>query len=111
MPAINDEASTNDLVETRAIKKVFGQGSYGLSCSSTKAATGHLLGAAGSLEAALSCLAIRDGYIPPTANLEDQDPECDLDYTAMQGKSRNVKVAASLSFGFGGPIGAIVFGE
>lgn len=99
----------NDLIETRAIKKVFAKRSYKISLSSTKASTGHLLGAAGSVEAGLACLALRDGFVPPTVHLEADDPECDLDYTPVKGKKRRIDVAASLSFGFGGPIGAVVF--
>lgn len=99
----------NDLIETRAIKKSFGKKSYNLSLSSTKASTGHLLGAAGSVEAAVCCLAIRDQFVPPTAHLEISDPECDLDYTPQIGKSKKIQSALSLSFGFGGSIGAALF--
>lgn len=98
----------NDLSETRAIKDVFGEKGYDLSLSSTKASTGHLLGAAGSVETAITCLALRDSFVPPTLNLEEQDPECDLDYTPLKGKNKRINLAANLSFGFGGPIGAIV---
>jgi len=98
----------NDIIETKAVKKVFGKSVKGLSLSSTKASTGHLLGASGSLEAAITCLAIRDQFVPPTVNLNHSDPRCDLDYTANKGKSKKINIAASLSFGFGGPIGAIL---
>ncbi|MBI2119358.1 MAG: beta-ketoacyl-[acyl-carrier-protein] synthase family protein [Elusimicrobia bacterium] len=101
----------NDLTETRAIKTVFKKKAYALSLSSTKSATGHLLGASGSVEAGISCLSIRDHFIPPTLNLENADPECDLDYTAKQGKQKEIDCALSLSFGFGGPIGAILFSK
>ena len=98
----------NDLIETRAMKKVFGKKCYELSSSSTKSSTGHLLGSAGSVEAGLSCLAIRDQFIPPTANLEQRDPECDLDYTPLKGRLKAIRHALSISFGFGGPISAII---
>lgn len=101
----------NDWVETKAIKKCFKEKSYNLSLSSTKASTGHLLGASGSVEAAISCLAIRDQFVPPTLNLEIPDPECDLDYTPFIGKKKEIKTALSLSFGFGGHIGALIFGR
>ncbi|OGR78974.1 MAG: hypothetical protein A3I11_00760 [Elusimicrobia bacterium RIFCSPLOWO2_02_FULL_39_32] len=101
----------NDLTETRAIKTVFKKKAYTLSLSSTKSATGHLLGASASVEAGISCLSIRDNFVPPTLNLESADPECDLDYTAKQGKQKEIDCALSLSFGFGGPIGAILFSK
>lgn len=99
----------NDRVETRAIKKVLGTSAYSLSLSSTKASTGHLLGAAASVEAAVCCLALRDNFVPPTAHLESPDPECDLDYTPQSGKEKKIRSAVSLSFGFGGSIGIIAF--
>ena len=89
----------NDRIETEALKKVFGKKAYGITCSSTKSATGHLLGAAGSVEAALTCLAMRDGFAPPTTNLEEGDPECDLDYTPVKGRSMNIRSAISISSG------------
>lgn len=101
--------AVNDPVETLAVKKVFNGSAARTSFSSTKASTGHLLGAAGSLEAALCCLALRDQFAPPTAGLEQPDPTCDLDYTPASGKKRPVSAALSLSFGFGGPIGAVIF--
>ena len=101
----------NDLVETRALRKVFGGKADGLACSSTKSSTGHLLGAAAAVEAALCCLAIRDGFVPPTVNLESQDRECDLDCTPNKGRPKEISAALSLSFGFGGPIGAIILGK
>jgi len=92
-----------DICETKAIKKSFGNWSKeGLVVSSTKSMTGHLLGAAGGVEI-LACInAIRDGVIPPTINLEDQDPECDLDYCANIAREVEIKAALSNSFGFGG---------
>jgi 3-oxoacyl-[acyl-carrier-protein] synthase II len=92
----------NDLNETKAIKAVFGSHAAGVSVSSTKGATGHMLGAAGSVEFILSTLAIRDNVVPPTINYETPDPECDLDYTPNRAVRRRVDVALSNSFGFGG---------
>ena len=92
-----------DICESKAIKKTFGSwAKEGLVVSSTKSMTGHLLGAAGGVEI-LACInAIRDGVIPPTINLENQDPECDLDYCANTAREVEVRVALSNSFGFGG---------
>jgi 3-oxoacyl-[acyl-carrier-protein] synthase II len=91
-----------DLAETRAIKSVLGDHAYKASISSTKSMTGHLLGGAGSVEMAACALAIRDGVIPPTINLDNPDKECDLDYTPNVAKERKVRVAVNNSFGFGG---------
>ncbi|MGA1847500.1 beta-ketoacyl-ACP synthase II [Deferribacter abyssi] len=92
----------NDAIETKAIKTVFGKHAYKLMVSSTKSMTGHLLGAAGSVEAAYCALAIKNGVIPPTINLDEPDPECDLDYVPNKPKSAKIKYALSNSFGFGG---------
>jgi 3-oxoacyl-[acyl-carrier-protein] synthase II len=92
----------NDLNETRAIKAVFGEHAYSLHVSSTKSATGHTLGAAGGLEFAFCTLAVRDGMIPPTINYRTPDPECDLNYVPNVAIKRDVDVALSNSFGFGG---------
>ncbi len=92
----------NDLNETKAIKAVFGSHAAGVNVSSTKGATGHMLGAAGSVEAILCALAIQHNKIPPTINYETPDPECDLDYTPNKPFARRVDVALSNSFGFGG---------
>jgi 3-oxoacyl-[acyl-carrier-protein] synthase II len=92
----------NDQNETRAIKAVFGEHAYTLNVSSTKSATGHTLGAAGGIEFALCTLAIRDGMVPPTINYRTPDPECDLNYTVNQAVQRDIEVAISNSFGFGG---------
>ena len=92
----------NDPNESRAIKAVFGEHAHVLSVSSTKSATGHMLGAAGVVEFIACALAIRDGLIPPTINYETPDPECDLDYTPNVPRARPVDVAVSNSSGFGG---------
>jgi 3-oxoacyl-(acyl-carrier-protein) synthase len=92
----------NDRMETKAIKTAFGAYAYKVPVSSTKSMTGHLLGAAGALEAAFCALAIRDGVIPPTINLENPDPECDLDYVPNKARRKRIKTALSNSFGFGG---------
>src|SRR5438874_4899783 len=90
-----------DISETKAIKKVFGEQTK-VSISATKSMTGHLLGGAGAMEMAACALAIRDGVIPPTINLENPDPLCDLDYTANKAKEKKVRVVMNNSFGFGG---------
>ncbi|MHB8170000.1 MAG: beta-ketoacyl-ACP synthase II [Thermincolia bacterium] len=91
-----------DKCETLAVKKAFGEHAYKLAVSSTKSMTGHLLGAAGGIEAIICALAIQDGVLPPTINLENIDPECDLDYVPNQARKSEVNVAISNSFGFGG---------
>jgi 3-oxoacyl-[acyl-carrier-protein] synthase II len=92
----------NDLNETKAIKAVFGEHARQLNVSSTKSATGHMLGAAGAVEFIFSSLAVREGKIPPTINYQTPDPECDLNYTPNQPASREMTAALSNSFGFGG---------
>jgi 3-oxoacyl-(acyl-carrier-protein) synthase len=92
----------NDPMETKAIKMALGERAYQVPISSTKSMTGHLIGAAGAIEAAFCVLAIQNGVIPPTANLEEPDPECDLDYTPRRARQTQVRVALSNSFGFGG---------
>jgi 3-oxoacyl-[acyl-carrier-protein] synthase II len=91
-----------DVSETRAIKAVFGEQAHKIPISSTKSMTGHLLGGAGAVETAVCALSIRDGVIPPTINLENPDPLCDLDYTPNKAKEKKVRVAMNNSFGFGG---------
>ncbi|MBA3962971.1 MAG: beta-ketoacyl-ACP synthase II [Chthoniobacterales bacterium] len=101
-----------DICETRAIKTVFGDyAKNGLTISSTKSMTGHLLGGAGAIELAACVLAMRDGKIPPTINLDNPDPECDLDYTAHVAKEKRVRVAVNNSFGFGGHNATLVITE
>ncbi len=99
----------NDVAETKAIKKIFGDHAYKLMVSSTKSMTGHLLGGAGGLEAVITIKALETGIIPPTINLEEPDPECDLDYVPNQARRVNIKVAMSNAFGFGGTNACLVF--
>jgi 3-oxoacyl-[acyl-carrier-protein] synthase II len=102
----------NDTSETAAIKAVFGEhAKKGLLVSSTKSMTGHLLGAAGAIEAAFSILAIKDGVVPPTINLDNPDEGCDLDYVAHKARVQDVNVSMSNSFGFGGTNATLVFGK
>src|SRR2546423_250515 len=99
-----------DIAETKAIKNVFGDwAKKGLMVSSTKSMTGHMLGAAGGVEAAVSALALHHGVIPPTINLENPDPECDLDYVPNQAREVRIESAMSNSFGFGGTNAVIAF--
>ena len=88
--------------ETHAIKAVFGESAHNLNVSSTKSATGHMLGAAGAVEFIVTALAVREGKIPPTINYCTPDPECDLNYTPNSTVEREVAAALSNSFGFGG---------
>jgi 3-oxoacyl-[acyl-carrier-protein] synthase II len=97
-----------DIAETKAIKEVFGPHAYELAVSSTKSIHAHLLGAAGAMEAAACVLSIDRGLIPPTINLDHQDPECDLDYVPNRARKADVRVALSNSFGFGGHNAALV---
>ncbi|WP_409294743.1 beta-ketoacyl-ACP synthase II [Peribacillus sp. SCS-26] len=99
----------NDKFETMAIKEVFGDSAANLAVSSTKSMTGHLLGAAGGIEAILTVLAIKNNLVPPTINLEEQDPECDLDYVPNKAREMEVNAAMSNSLGFGGHNATLVF--
>jgi 3-oxoacyl-[acyl-carrier-protein] synthase II len=99
----------NDPNETLAIKHCFGDHAYRLAVSSTKSMTGHLLGAAGGLEAGITALAIKHQVLPPTVNLDEPDPRCDLDYVPNQARPAAIEYALSNSFGFGGTNGALLF--
>jgi 3-oxoacyl-[acyl-carrier-protein] synthase II len=100
-----------DVAETRAIKSAFGERAKSVSISSTKSMTGHLLGGAGAVEMAACALAIRDGVIPPTINLDNPDEECDLDFTPHTAREKKIRVALSNSFGFGGHNATLVARE
>jgi 3-oxoacyl-[acyl-carrier-protein] synthase II len=99
----------NDKYETMAVKEVFGEHAYKLAMSSTKSMTGHLLGAAGGVEAIFTVLAMKDSVLPPTINLDTKDPDCDLDYVANEARKQVVNVAMSNSLGFGGHNATLVF--
>jgi len=99
----------NDRLETLAIKNCFGDHAYKLAISSTKSMTGHLLGAAGGLEAGITALAMRHQIVPPTINLDEPDPECDLDYVPHTSRRMPIRYALSNSFGFGGTNAALMF--
>ncbi|MGR3763536.1 beta-ketoacyl-ACP synthase II [Rossellomorea sp. NS-SX7] len=99
----------NDKYETMAVKEVFGEHAYKLAMSSTKSMTGHLLGAAGGVEAIFTVLAMKDSILPPTINLDTPDADCDLDYVANEARKREVNVAMSNSLGFGGHNATLVF--
>ena len=100
-----------DKAETKAVKSVYGDHAYKLSVSSTKSSLGHALGASGGIEMVLTMLAIHNDVVPPTANLEDPDPECDLDYTPLKPNERTVRTAMNNSFGFGGHNASIICGK
>ena len=99
----------NDKFETMAIKKVYKNSAFGIPISSTKSMTGHLLGAGAALEAAFSVLSIQNGMIPPTINLTNQDPDCDLDFTANNSIEKNISNVMSNSLGFGGHNSSLIF--
>lgn len=101
----------NDVNETNAIKKVFGDNSYNIPVSSTKSMTGHMLGAAGAVETAFCALALHNGIIPPTINLFDVDPECDLDYVPNELREKAINIALTNSYGFGGTNVSIAVGR
>ncbi len=98
-----------DIAETVAVKRTFGDHAKQLAVSSTKSSVGHLLGAAGGVEAVFLALALKDQVAPPTINLFEQDPECDLDYVPNTAREMKIRVALSNSFGFGGTNGSLVF--
>jgi 3-oxoacyl-[acyl-carrier-protein] synthase II len=98
-----------DLAETVAIKRAFGDHAKTVAVSSTKSTTGHMVGAAGGAEAVFSVLALHEQVIPPTINLENPDPACDLDYTPNVARPAKLSVAMSNSFGFGGTNGTVIF--
>jgi 3-oxoacyl-[acyl-carrier-protein] synthase II len=98
-----------DIAETKAIKSIFGQHAYEMNISSTKSMTGHLLGAAGAVEAIASILAIKNNIVPPTINFEHPDPDCDLNYTFNKAAHREVNVSLSNAFGFGGHNTSVIF--
>ncbi|HTM41961.1 MAG TPA: beta-ketoacyl-ACP synthase II [Terriglobales bacterium] len=109
---INAHGTSTDIgdkLETVAIKRAFGDHAYKVAISSTKSMTGHLLGGAGGLEAGITVLALRDQKVPPTINLENRDPECDLDYVPNKARAVQTEFAMSNSFGFGGTNGALLF--
>lgn len=101
----------NDLMETKAIKKSFGEVAYDIPVSSTKSMLGHSFGAAGAIEAICCLLSIETKVIHPTINFEERDPECDLDYVPNKARQRDVKIALSLSAGFGGQNSALILGK
>lgn len=99
----------NDLAETQAFKNFFGENAYKISISSTKSMTGHMLGAAGAVEAIACVKALETGIVPPTINLKESDPECDLDYTPNKAAEKEIQVAISTSLGFGGHNACVAF--
>ena len=99
----------NDLYETQAVKNVFGEHAYQLAMSSTKSMTGHLLGAAGGVEAVFTVQAIKEGMMPPTMNIATKDPDCDLDYVDGAARARDIRYALSNSLGFGGHNASLLF--
>jgi 3-oxoacyl-[acyl-carrier-protein] synthase II len=101
----------NDKSETLALKRALGEAAYEIPVSSTKSVTGHMMGAAGAVEAIFSIMAMRDNFIPPTVNLDHQDPECDLNYTPNVGVAHQIDIAMSNSFGFGGHNAVIIMGK
>jgi 3-oxoacyl-[acyl-carrier-protein] synthase II len=98
-----------DELETSAIKKVFGEHAYKIAVNSTKSMTGHLLGAAGGVEAIITVLCIGNDIVPPTINLDNPDPECDLDYVPSAARKMTVNYALTNSFGFGGTNACLIF--
>jgi 3-oxoacyl-[acyl-carrier-protein] synthase II len=103
--------AVNDLTETKAIKEVFGKRAYDVPVSSTKSMTAHTLGAAGALEGVVSTLALTHGFIPPTINYSNPDPECDLDYVTTGARTADLRIVLSNSFAFGGNNTTVIFGK
>ncbi|MEP7290909.1 MAG: beta-ketoacyl-[acyl-carrier-protein] synthase II, partial [Chloroflexota bacterium] len=101
----------NDKSETLALKVALGEQAYEVPISSTKSVTGHLMGAAGSVEAVFSIMALTNNFVPPTVNLENPDPECDLNYTPNVGVARDIDYVMSNSFGFGGHNAVLIFSK
>ena len=101
----------NDIAETKAIKTALGKHAYRVAVSATKSMVGHLLGAAGALSGVAAVLAIRDGIVPPTINLDTPDPECDLDYVPHVARRQHVRAAMVNGFGFGGQNVALIVKE
>jgi 3-oxoacyl-[acyl-carrier-protein] synthase II len=99
----------NDIAETEAIKKVFGERAYQIPVSSTKSMIGHTIGAAGAIEAVVSCMAIQNQKIPPTINYEEPDPKCDLDYVPNKDREAAIRTVLSNSFGFGSVNACLIF--
>jgi len=100
-----------DVVEVRAIKSLFKEHSKNLIINSTKSMIGHLLGAAGGVEALVTVLSLKNQQIHPTINVENQDPECDLDFNTKSSKDADINIALSNSFGFGGTNGSLIFSK
>jgi 3-oxoacyl-[acyl-carrier-protein] synthase II len=101
----------NDKSETLAIKRALGEQAYSIPISSTKSVTGHLMGAAGAVESIFSLMAMNNNFVPPTINLDNQDPECDLNYTPKVGMAHDIDIVMSNSFGFGGHNAVLIFGK
>ena len=101
----------NDLAECRAVRRVFGPAADAVSCSGVKGSFGHLLGAAGSVELALTLLALRDQIVPPTVNLTDLDPDCRLDLTPVEPRRRKIDATLKISSGFGGHLAMAAIGR
>ena len=105
------EIVVGDVAEANAIRRAFGDAADGMAVSATKSMTGHLLGGAGGIESVFTVLALRDQVSPPTINIFNQDPECDLDYCANTAREMKIDLAVKNNFGFGGTNGTLVFGR
>ena len=100
---------TNDRLETIAVKKTFGKQAYSIPISSIKSMLGHTMGAASAIEAAVCALAITEGWVPPTVNWKEPDPECDLDYVPNTARQRTVRIAMNNAYAFGGNNSSLIF--